>query len=339
MAARIAGTASDATRAFEAAQALPWKPAARPRAILLAGMGGSAIAGDLLVDYAGDEMPAPFLVVRDYSLPGWAGPDCLFIASSYSGNTEETLSAYEDAARRGIPRVALCSGGRLQELALRDGTPCAGFPGGYQPRAAIGWSFFTLLGITIRLGLLGPRDREVAAAIGRIRESAERMGPEAPEVSNPAKQLARWLHGGFPVLYGAGRRLGAVALRWRTQLNENSKVFAHHHALPEQNHNEIVGWELPHAWLAQARIVGLSDRGDLSRVRARLEITGRILSEGGAAFQMVESVGDSLLERLFSLLVLGDWVSLYLGLLNGVDPTPVENINRLKSELERAGVP
>ena len=164
MAGRIAAMGEDAGRAFEASQRLEWKSISAPRAIILAGMGGSAISGDLLRDYAEDELPAPLLVVRDYALPAWAGPDCLFVAASYSGGTEETLSCYADARRRGIPTVALCSGGRLKELALADGIPWAGFPGGYQPRAALGWSFFTLLGAFIRLGLVGPRDREAATS-------------------------------------------------------------------------------------------------------------------------------------------------------------------------------
>lgn len=339
MAGRIAAMGDDAARAFEAALRLEWKAVSAPRAVILAGMGGSAISGDLLRDYAEDELRAPVLVVREYGLPAWAGPDCLFVAASYSGGTEETLSSYADARRRGIPTVALCSGGRLKELAVADSVPWAGFPGGYQPRAALGWSFFTLLGAFIRLGLIGPRDREVAGAVRAMQDGANRLGPEVPEERNQAKQLARWMSEGLPILYSPGRRLGAVAFRWRTQINENGKYFAHQATLPEQNHNEIVGWEKSQPWLRGSRVVGLRDRDDHPRVQARLRIACRMAEEAGAGVQMLETEGESLLQRLFSLLVLGDWVSLYLGFINGVDPTPVANIDRLKSELEKPGAP
>jgi glucose/mannose-6-phosphate isomerase len=334
---RIAGLAADARRAHEAAAALDWAPRPRPLALAVAGMGGSAIAADLLRGYLEDQLEFPVGVVRDYDLPAWVGADCLLVASSYSGNTEETVAAYLEARRRGVPRVVLCSGGRLAALAAEDGVPRAAYPPGYPPRAALAWSFFTLLGVFVKLGLTGGREREVAGAAGLLERAAEEMGPVAAEAVNPAKQLARALHGRLPVVYSAARRIEPVALRWRQQINENAKTLAHHAAFPEHNHNEVVGWEQPAELLARAAVVVLRDSGDHSRVQRRFELAAPFAGAAGAGVHVVESRGGSLLERLCSLVVTGDWVSLYLSFLNGVDPTPVTKIDLLKNRLEQTG--
>ena len=338
MHARIAGMGEDAAAATRAAAALDWVPAAAPpRAVLLAGMGGSAISGDLLRGYAGDELAFPLVSVRDYALPGWAGPDCLLIACSYSGDTEETLAVYRAARARGVPRVAIGSGGRLLALAREDGIPSAAVPPGSPPRAALGWMFFTLLGGFEKLGFLAPRPAETAEAIERIRQAARAMGPASPEAANLAKRLARALHGRLPILYSGERPMGPVALRWRTQINENAKTLASSHVLPELDHNEIVGSEEPRELLRKCQVLALRDREDHPRVLARLEITRRLLEKAGIATLVLDSEGAGRLARMFSHLVLGDWVSLYLSFIYGVDPTPVHKIDYLKIELERAG--
>ncbi|MBI5837239.1 MAG: hypothetical protein HZB25_08345 [Candidatus Eisenbacteria bacterium] len=187
----------------------------------------------------------------------------------------------------------------------------------------------------MKLGLVGNRDREVAAAIGRLEAAPAELGPDVPEAANLAKRVARGLHGRIPVIYAAQRQLEPVALRWRQQLNENANTLAHHGALPEQNHNEVVGWECPAGPLAATAVVALRDRGEHPRVRARFEHVLPLAEAAGARVAAVESRGERLLERLFSLVVTGDWVSLYLSFLNGVDPTPVTKIDGLKSRLEQ----
>ncbi|HVP40153.1 MAG TPA: bifunctional phosphoglucose/phosphomannose isomerase [Candidatus Saccharimonadales bacterium] len=337
MCARVAGLGADAVRAHQAAAALDWAARPRPRAVAVCGMGGSAIAADLLRGYLADELEFPVEVVRDYRLPAWVGPECLVVASSYSGNTEETVAAYAEARRRGAPRAAVCSGGRLAELAREDGAPRAALPPGYPPRAALAWSFFTLLGAFVKWGFAGSREREVAAAVRQLERAAEELGPAVPEAANPAKRLARALHRRLPVVYAAACPLEPVALRWRQQLNENAKTLAHQLSLPEQNHNEVEGWAHPPELLRGCAVVLLRDRGEHPRVRARFDLAVPHAAAAGAAVHAVESRGETLLERLLGLVVTGDWVSVYLAFLNHVDPTPVARLEALKKRLEESG--
>ncbi len=301
--------------------------------VLFAGMGGSAMGGDLIRSYAASIATVPMAVNRGYELPEWVGESTLFIACSYSGNTEETLSAYEAAKTRTRKLLVISSGGELLSRAQADGVSSIRIPGGLPPRCALGYGTMPLLVALGRLGVLPDQTEALEEAIGIMQSLGERVAPDRPLSDNAAKQLATELIDRMPVLYAAHDRTDAVAVRWRSQLAENSKVLASHHLFPELNHNEIVGWEYPTPVLQLCRVVILQDSGDHLRVRRRMEITQQLLEEAGVSVITVQSEGSGLLARMFSLIVLGDFTSYYLALLNQRDPSPVERIDHLKRSL------
>jgi glucose/mannose-6-phosphate isomerase len=301
--------------------------------IVVAGMGGSAIGGDLLRTYLLESLPVPFLVHRDYDLPPFVDPGTLVFLSSYSGNTEETLSAAEAALRSKARVMAVASGGELARLAQRKGFPLIQLPGGLPPRAAIGYSFMALLGSLVRIGLVDERTAEVEETIGLLKEKRTLYGIQAKAPENLAKRLSVKLFGQFPVIYAWSRRYQAVALRWRGQLAEIAKQLCSHHLLPEMNHNELAGWQHPAEILSQTVVVLLRDDDEPERIGRRMDLTARSLASRAGGLVEARAEGRSLLARLFSLIYLGDWVSYYLAALNGVDPTPIERIEELKSRL------
>ena len=321
----------------QALAARPWPepmPAGPFRLLALGGLGGSAIGGDLARGLAEDELALPFLVVRDYEWPAAVGRGTLCALSSYSGDTEEVLALYDDAGRRGAARVALASGGELARRAARDGVPCATLAPGLPPRAALGYSLVSLLAMLRALGcaLGGPAALEEAQQV--LAAENRRLAPEVPEAANPAKQLALALHGKIVVVYTATRHLSGVGLRWKGQINENAKTPAFHGAVPELNHNETVGWEALRPLHAHVAVVCLRDREEHPRVARRLDLTRELVAEAGVAAYSAHAAGEGRLARLLSLVQLGDWVSLYLAVLAGVDPMPVAQIDRLKQALE-----
>ncbi len=286
------------------------------------GMGGSGIAGALL----GSILPIEVVPVRDYTLPPWIGSESLAVALSYSGDTEETLAAFDAARSRTKRLLAVTSGGELGRLCARDGIPWIEIPTGYQPRAALGYLLFPLLGLSRRLGL-APDVGEALAVLDRLASELDPGGEE-----NEAQALARALEGRVPLVYGAGPT-GPVAYRWKTQLNENAKAPAFWGELPELCHNEVVGYELASRLLPQGTVVFLRARGDHPRVGKRVEILGELLAERGLGWTEVWARGEGSLAQLLSLLYLGDWTSYYLALLHGVDPAPVAIIGELKNRL------
>jgi glucose/mannose-6-phosphate isomerase len=305
----------------------------RPTSVVVAGMGGSAIAGDLLKAYGDTLIRVPLVVARDYHLPRFVGAPTLVIVSSYSGNTEETLAAFEDASGRGARRLCLCSGGMLEEVARESGVEVIKLPSDYPPRCTVGFSFFALMTVLNRLGLASYRRDHVAECVETLHELVPVYDPATPAPENQAKQLAEAMLKRFPVIYAARLPLGPVAFRWQTQLNENSKTFCHHGILPEMDHNEIVGWENPRGVLDKAFILFLRHRSEGEKLARRAEITAALLREAGYEVGGAWGKGDGALAGMFSLLYLGDWVSYYLALLNGVDPTLVARIDRLKDAL------
>ena len=214
------------------------------RNIVVLGMGGSAIGADLVRSLADDQMAVPMVVNRDYRCPAFVGPDSLVIASSYSGNTEETLSAVQDALSRGARVMALTTGGSLAMIAQRNGLPILQFQYEAQPRAAMGFSFGLLLGVLSKLGYLDESRLGVEEALSAASSAPLFLGPELPAESNPAKQMALRIYGKLPVVYGGGI-LAEVAGRWKGQFNENAKAWAFFEQLPELNHNAVVGYENP----------------------------------------------------------------------------------------------
>jgi glucose/mannose-6-phosphate isomerase len=305
------------------------------RSIVLTGMGGSAIAGDLLRSYLADELRIPFLVNRSYTLPGVVDRTSLVIVSSYSGNTEESISAYGEAIRLKAAVLCITTGGEVERLALKHGHACIKVPPGLQPRAALGYSFFPLLLALSRMGFIKPRTADIDETVA----SLKKMSLIYSDLKNPGNgplKIAKRLQGKLPVIYSACDRLDAVNVRWRGQICENSKHLAFGHVLPEMNHNEIVGWKVDRALMKKMAVVFLRDVGTHPRVRVREEITKGIIQKKASTVLEAWSEGTSLLARIFSLVYAADWVSYYLAILNNEDPTPVRVIDYLKSELAKA---
>ena len=338
MAARIEGGAAQIEEGLARLEARPW-PALGGDPILLAvgALGGSAISADLSAALYADRLPRPVLTVRDYHWPACVDREALALLSSYSGETEETLALYREAGERGVPRVAVTSGGTLAKLCERDGVPVVAIPGGSPPRAALYSSWVTLTALLRRLGWVddpAPAWREAAAV---LREQGGRLGVARPEAENPAKRLARSLDGRLVFVYAASERLGPVATRVRNQLNENAKLLGHSALAPELTHNEIVGWERPGPVHAKASVLILRDREDGPEVTKRLTLTAEFAAAQGAAVHEWTSSGEGRLARIVSLVQLGDYLSLYLALLSGVDPTPIASIDTLKRRLKAPG--
>jgi glucose/mannose-6-phosphate isomerase len=303
--------------------------------IIFCGMGGSAIGAEIISSYLRDRLKVPVYINRDYTLPGFVDRQCLVILTSYSGNTEETLSAYRQAQERQSKIIVLSSGGQLTDLAKKDGHPCFLIPTGFPPRAALGFLCFPVLTILSRLGLIDDQQRQVeetAAVLEKMQRDS--LGCQVKTESNPAKRLAGQLWGNFCVIYASGAHLGAVASRWRGELAENSKTLASVHVLPEMNHNEIVGWQYPHKVLKNFIAIFLKDKDDHPQVKKRIEISKEILLREAVGLQEFSSVGEGLLARTFSLIYLGDYTSFYLAILNDEDPTPVKRIDYLKGRLK-----
>ena len=306
------------------------------RSVTVSGMGGSAASGDFLQTYLGRELKVPLWVNRNYGAPGFVGRETLSLLCSYSGNTEETVSAYRAAHAAGAPIVCISSGGALARLALEHGHPWARIPGGQPPRSALGFLSFPCLAILSRLSLIPNPDRELAQGMEWVRDRIRTYGPHQASSHNPAKQAAQALHGRIPFVYGSQDRLELVARRWCGQFAENGKQLACWKALPEMNHNEVVGWNHPPDLLERILPVFLRDREDHSRVRLRSDWTRRFLARRSGNTLEYWTEGDSWLDRLLMLILLGDYASVYLGLLNGEDPSPVAAIDELKDELSGA---
>lgn len=335
MLARIRELPVQCERAWEAVSAfdLPGEYA-DPDGVIVLGMGGSAIGGDLVGALAAGESPAPAAVCRRYTLPAWAGPRTAVIACSYSGHTEETLAAFEEAVARGARVIALTTGGRLAERARELGLPLLTFSYASPPRAALGYSFISLVGLCQKLGLLTDKRRDLTEALRAMRQLQPTLDPAVPQIENPAKQLAAFLYDRFAIIYGA-EHLEPVARRWRGQFAENSKAWAAWEELPELDHNAVVGYEHPAALCDRIAVVLLTSTLYHPRVQVRAPATAGVLARRGIPHQVLSVQGESLLAQMLWTIHTGDFVSYYLALLNGADPTPVDAITYLKERLAR----
>jgi glucose/mannose-6-phosphate isomerase len=306
------------------------RPRDLPGGLVVCGMGGSAIGGDLAVAALGDRATRPIATVRGYGLESWTPPESLVLCASYSGDTEETLACFDAAAAAGTQRVALTTGGKLAEVARAEDVPVIGAPAGMQPRAAALYMTVGALECAALCGAAPGLRSEIDNAGALLERLAAEWGPDAAEGSL-AKAIARDLQGAVPVVHGAGPTT-AVARRWRAQINENAKAAAFWSELPEADHNEICAWERGRD---AAPLVGvfLVDPDQHPRVHSRIELTAAEVERAGAPVISVEARGHSRLERVLSLVLLGDLVSVYLAVLEGVDPTPVEPIERFKAAL------
>ena len=301
-----------------------------PGGLVVAGMGGSAIGGALALAALGDRASRPIACSRDYALPPWTTPDSTVLCCSYSGNTEETLAAYEAAGAVGARRIVCTTGGQLADAARGEGVPVIPMPGGYQPRAAVGYMLVVALEVAALAGVAESLHTEIDVAAAHAEQLVSDWGPDAPEDSL-AKRLALMLHNTIPQIIGAGLT-AAVASRWKTQINENAKVPCFASELPEFDHNEVEGFEGA-ADLARFSVVLLDDSDLHPRVRTRIGLTQELLESGCAVTERVQTIGETRVERLVSLVLLGDIVSLYLAVLRGVDPASIQSLERLKGSL------
>jgi glucose/mannose-6-phosphate isomerase len=291
-------------------------------------MGGSSVGGRLAAGALAPRLRRPIALAMGYDIPAWIGRETLVLCASYSGTTEETLATYDAAKAAGAPRLVATTGGALAERARDDGVPVIPLPGGFQPRAAVGYSLVTALEAAALCGAAPSVRDEIERAAALAAELAAEWGPDGDEAGD-AKRIARALHGTIPVFVGAGMT-ASVAYRWKTQVNENAELPAFASKLPEHDHNEVVGWGGADGRLGA---VFLDDPGGDERALRRMEVTAEIAAGGAAVVERVTPRGDSRLERLVSLVLLGDLVSLYLAVLRGVDPMNVQAIDMLKRRL------
>jgi glucose/mannose-6-phosphate isomerase len=298
--------------------------------LVVAGMGGSGIGGLLAAAALGDRASRPLLVSRDYALPSWTTPDTTVLCCSYSGNTEETLAAYEAAGALGARRIVATTGGALAEQARAEDVPVIPFPAALQPRSAVAYVTVAALEVAALCGVGPSLHSEIDVAAAHAEDLAAEWGPDGP-ADGPAKELARALDGSIVQVAGAGLTT-PVAYRWKSQINENAKAPAFTHELPELDHNEIMGWTRA-ADYGRFAAVFLDDCDLHPRVRDRMALTRELIEPSAVSTHVVETQGEYRVERLVSVLLMGDLVSLYLAVLAGIDPSPVDAIERLKADL------
>lgn len=317
--------------AYDAALTLDLPPGDGATGVVFCGMGGSAVAGDVLRAVFRDRLGVPVDVNRGHDLPAYAGERTLVVISSYSGNTSETLASFREALARGCKIVAVTSGGTLGAEMAQAGLPVVPVPGGFQPRAALGYLGFSALGALEAMGLLPPLAADVEETVTELRGLAARLGPLTPVADNPAKALAKRVGEKVPMIWGA-EGIGAVAaMRWKTQLNENAKLPAFWSSMSELDHNEVVGWVQPYGH--DFSLIALRHDGEHPEIGERFSLSYEIARSAGMDNAEVRAAGSSLLARLMSLILVGDYTSVYLGLRRGIDPTPVAVIDRLKNTL------
>ncbi len=294
--------------------------------VFTAGLGGSGIGADFVASFIAAECKVPYLVGKSYDIPAYVDKNTVAIASSYSGNTEETLQSLSQMEETGAKIVVVSSGGKMIELAHAKGYDYIQVPGNWpSPRACLGYSIVAQVFVLQKLGLV------THETIDQIESAIQLIDREASEIRSKAQHIANYLHGKIPVLY-IEDRMEPVALRWRQQVNENAKSLCWHKVIPEMNHNELVGWREKYPDLA---VVFLRNRDDYHRNAVRMDITKEIISEYCDTVMEVWSKGDTLVERAFYLVHLGDWVSWYLSQLRGMDSNEVRVIDFLKSELAK----
>jgi glucose/mannose-6-phosphate isomerase len=303
------------------------------RGVLIAGMGGSAIGADLLAAYAAPLCPVPVVVQRNYSLPAWAdGHETLVIASSHSGNTEETLAAFAQAQLRGCRMLVLSTGGKLAALAMRSNIPLWSFEHPGQPRAAVGYSFGMLLALMARLKLTPDPANELSITLAAMRLQQASIQAEVPVVRNPAKRLAGQLMGRWVMVFGADV-LEPVARRWKTQINELAKGWAQFETLPEADHNALAGLSQPEQGLSSAMALFLRAASYHPRNLLRAELSKQAYMLEGLNTDFVDAQGETPLSQQWTALQLGDYVAYYLAMLYEIDPTPIKALEGFKKQL------
>jgi glucose/mannose-6-phosphate isomerase len=300
--------------------------------VVILGMGGSAIGGDLVAGLALSEAKLPIIVRRDYELPSFADAKTLIIASSYSGNTEETLAAFEQALKTEAKKLVITTGGKLKAIAQAKGVPTFGFDYKAQPRAALAYSIMPILCFLQRLSFITDKSKDVTETVSVLQQLSLEIKEDAPQRQNPAKQLASRLYNQLPVIYGAGI-VSEVARRWKTQFNENAKAWAFYEVFPELNHNAVVGYQFPAELATKIMVVLLHSTQLPERIKLRYQITCQLLERAGVSYQIIDGNGERPLSQVMSLVLFGDYTSYYLAMLYKTDPSPVKAIDFLKEKL------
>ena len=333
----LGGQCRDAWNAVHNLQ-LP-KSYGKTRVVVLAGMGGSAIGGDLLADLASAKgVRLPIFTWRDYGLPNWVDGQTLIVVSSYSGETEEALSAFHTAMQRSAPVVALTSGGALQRLAEANGVPVVCIPPVGEPRVALGWAFVAPLALLVSLDLFPDMEAEAREAATLLEALARSWSPETPEAENLAKNLASRANGHLPVVYGAGLLSGA-ARRWKTDINENAKSWASAETFPELCHNTITAYAHPEDLSRNSMVILLRSSLLPPRIQLRYQVTAELLEHSVVPHTFVDAQGSTPLSHILTTAHLGSWVSYYLAILYGMDPSPIPATDYMKRKLKEAGSP
>lgn len=303
--------------------------------IVISGMGGSAISGDIIKEWLRDKLDVPIFVNRDYSLPRWVGKNTLSIFLSYSGNTEETLSSFGYAIKRGCPSISISSGGKLEKISKEKGITHIKIPSGFQPRAATAYLLFPIIKILQKIGLIenSKLNAEIEETIDVSKNISDKNRKEVKISENVSKKVAKKIYDTLPHIY-AWRYFVPIARRWKTQINENSEMIARFDEVPECNHNDVVGWRRSKISELSSCIF-LRDKNEPVKIKERYSFMKEVFEAAGAKVIEIESEGNFLLTRMLSLMYIGDFVSCYLSILNKVDPTPVEIIGKLKERLAK----
>jgi glucose/mannose-6-phosphate isomerase len=305
-----------------------------PKNIVIVGMGGSAIGGEILKDWLRDELPIPIEVCRDYILPAYANKDTLVLANSYSGNTEETLSAFLDAIRRKCTTIAISSDGKLLYFSKKLQTSHVTIPLHLPPRVAVPYLFFPLPVLMEKMGILSNVRGELEKTIQVLKKVGQANSPDVPTETNKAKKLADELMETVPIIYGF-RQYSAIAHRLKTQFNENSKIPSKYDVFSELNHNETVGWEAPDALTKNFSVILIRDVDEPPEIRRRIETTTSLAFSRAKKILEIDADGEGKLAKMFSVLCVGDFASVYLAILQNKDPTPVKIIDKVKKELAK----
>lgn len=299
--------------------------------IAFVGMGGSAISGDIIRSLFWKE-PFSIDVIRDYSLPGFLDKETLLIVISYSGNTEETISAIKEAVRKGLHIAAITSDGELEEIAQENNLPLLKVPGGLPPRGALGWLLGNSLKVLAGAGII--EDRKVSTDLKKTARFLSRIIPEMEDLDSDARELAEKLYLRIPLIY-ASQRFYPIAYRWQTQFNENAKAFAHSHSLSEMNHNEIAGLKNPQEKIETMWAIFLSTKEDHERIRERIEFTIDLIRDSILGYSVVKAKGNNIMERILYHILLGDFVSFYLAQAYQEDAVSIPRIDMLKEKLSK----
>ncbi len=302
--------------------------------LVIAGMGGSAISGDIVSLALRGKAGFPVFVNRNYGCPKFVGAGTLFIAVSYSGNTEETISSFKEAVKAGAKIVSISTGGALKELSEKNRVPLIEIPKGLPPRAALGYLLSAILGVLNRSGV-GAFKTDLNDTIRSLRQLVKKYGALNGSRENDVKQMAKRLQGKTPVILASEGTSYAAGMRWKTQLSENSKITSILSIFPEMDHNDIVNFSFLKKGSHNYSFIILRDEGDPERMKKRIEVTKSLISGNAGGIIEVWSQGKTSLERSMSLIIYGDYLSVYLAILAKMDPTPVDIIEKLKKELQR----